>query len=57
MDLNSAAPDRVVQLPFHGMSRYPPGAEEQVPSDAARLRWLVERNTRRIDRQIPAATP
>ena len=31
MDINSASPDRVEPLPFHGMSAYPYGAGERYP--------------------------
>jgi hypothetical protein len=53
MDINSKAPDRVEPLPFHGMTAYPAGAEEQNRSDVQRLEWLERRNTRRVDRQLP----
>ncbi len=32
MDLNSASPDRVAPLPFHGMRTYPPDVESTMPA-------------------------
>ena len=46
-DLNTAAGGTVTPLPFHRMSRYPYGAEEAFPSDAAHRRFLETYNTRR----------
>jgi tetratricopeptide (TPR) repeat protein len=52
MDINSASPDVVQPLPFHGMMRYPYSAGD-VPA-AVRARWsdLDEWNTRRVVRPI-----
>jgi tetratricopeptide (TPR) repeat protein len=52
MDINSASPDVVQPLPFHGMERYPYPAGE-VPA-AVRARWhdLDRWNTRRVVRPI-----
>ncbi|MEE9127820.1 MAG: hypothetical protein V3U11_11830, partial [Planctomycetota bacterium] len=49
MDLNSARPHRVEPLPFHAMTSYPPPPRESGPTDAARLDWILEWNTRRVD--------
>jgi tetratricopeptide (TPR) repeat protein len=48
MDINSASPDVVQPLPFHGMRRYPYAAGD-VPA-AVRARWgdLAKWNTRRV---------
>ena len=46
MDINSASPDQLAPLPFHGMSRYPYKWPEQYPLTAARLRYLEQYNTR-----------
>ena len=35
MDINSASPDTVAPLPFHGMTRYPYGPEERHPHTPA----------------------
>ena len=50
MDLNSASPDTVGPLPFHGMSRFPYGPNERYPDTPAHQRYLQEWNTRRVDR-------
>ena len=50
MDLNSASPDTVGPLPFHGMSRFPYGPDERYPDTPAHQRYLQEWNTRRVDR-------
>ena len=49
-DLNTAAGGTVEPLPFHGMSRYPYGADEAFPGDAAHQRFLETYNTRRVGR-------
>jgi len=40
----------VEPLPFHGMSRYPYGADEAFPRDATHRRFLETYNTRRVGR-------
>ncbi|PYP53901.1 MAG: hypothetical protein DMD45_00540 [Gemmatimonadetes bacterium] len=47
-DLNTAAGGTVEPLPFHGMSRYPYGADEAFPGDSAHRRFLETYNTRRV---------
>ena len=47
-DRNTAAGGTVAPLPFHGMSRYPYGADERYPTDAAHTKYLETYNTRRI---------
>ena len=49
-DLNTAAGGTVEPLPFHGMSRYPYGADEAFPRDATHRRFLETYNTRRVGR-------
>jgi Tfp pilus assembly protein PilF len=46
MDINSASPDQVGPLPFHGMSRYPYRWPERYPLTAERQRYLDTYNTR-----------
>jgi tetratricopeptide (TPR) repeat protein len=46
MDINSASPDQVEPLPFHGMTRYPYGAPERYPDTAAHERYRAAYNTR-----------
>lgn len=50
MDLNSARPDRVEPLPFHGMSAYPYPPDEHYPSSEAHRRYRETYNTRWIER-------
>jgi hypothetical protein len=47
-DLNTGTGQAVEPLPFHGMSRYPYGAEESYPTDAEHQRYLRRYNTRRM---------
>jgi len=47
-DLNTLAGGTVEPLPFHGMSRYPYGAEEAFPTDAIHRRFVETYNTRRV---------
>jgi len=47
MDINSASPDHVEPLPFHGMTRYPPLSTESEPNRAARQEYRDRYNTRR----------
>src|SRR5213080_91362 len=49
-DRNTAAGNTVAPLPFHGMSRYPYGADEAYPKDAAHERYLQTYNTRGVGR-------
>jgi VCBS repeat protein/tetratricopeptide repeat protein/ASPIC/UnbV protein len=49
-DRNTAMGGTVAPLPFHGMSRYPYGAGEAYPVDAAHMRYLETYNTRRVGR-------
>jgi Tfp pilus assembly protein PilF len=48
-DLNTATGGTVEPLPFHGMSRYPYGADEAFPNDAAHRRYVETYNTRRVE--------
>jgi Tfp pilus assembly protein PilF len=53
MDINSASPDQIFPLPFHGMSRYPYQWPELYPLTAARLRYLEQYNTRVVTSAVP----
>jgi hypothetical protein len=46
MDINSASPDQVGPLPFHGMSGYPYNWPERYPLTEKRQRYLEMYNTR-----------
>jgi len=48
MDINSASPDKLAPLPFHGMSRYPYQWPEHYPMDAKHVEYLEKYNTRVI---------
>jgi hypothetical protein len=53
MDINSASPDQVVPLPFHGMSRYPYRWPERYPLTEARRKYIEKYNTRVVVSQVP----
>jgi hypothetical protein len=48
MDINSASPDQVGPLPFHGMSRYPYSPSESYPLTPKRQKYIERYNTRRV---------
>jgi tetratricopeptide (TPR) repeat protein len=54
MDINSASPDQVLPLPFHGMTKYPYGATEAYPMTPARRAYLERYNTRLVRSQVPS---
>jgi Tfp pilus assembly protein PilF len=54
MDINSASPDQVSPLPFHGMTRYPYSESERYPMTAARRAYLDRYNTRVVTGEIPS---
>jgi hypothetical protein len=49
MDPNTAFPDTVEPLPFHGMSAYPYPEGEHYPEDPAHLDYLKKYNIRRVE--------
>jgi Flp pilus assembly protein TadD len=53
MDINSASPDAVAPLPFHGMTQYPYSAAESYPMSAARRRVIEQYNTRVVASPVP----
>ncbi len=53
MDVNSASPDTVEPLPFHGMSRYPYADDEQYPDTPAHREYRERFNTRRVTKPVP----
>ena len=46
MDINSASPDQVYPLPFHGMSKYPYSKAESYPLTPERQAYIEKYNTR-----------
>lgn len=46
MDINSASPDQIAPLPFHGMTRYPYHWPEHYPLTETRKRYIEKYNTR-----------
>ena len=54
MDINSASPDQVLPLPFHGMSRYPYPDTESYPMTTARRAYVDKYNTRLVTSEIPS---
>lgn len=52
MDINSASPDEIYPLPFHGMSKYPYSAPEAYPMTPARQAYFEKYNTRSISGPI-----
>jgi hypothetical protein len=46
MDINSASPDQVMPLPYHGMKRYPYSGGGAYPLTEARRAYLEKYNTR-----------
>jgi hypothetical protein len=53
MDINSASPDQLAPLPFHGMSRYPYRWPEHYPLDVRHREYLDKYNTRMVTSQVP----
>jgi Tfp pilus assembly protein PilF len=56
MDINSATPDHVEPLPFHGMTAYPYPAGERYPDTPEHRRYQETFNTRVIGRSVPRLT-
>jgi cytochrome c-type biogenesis protein CcmH/NrfG len=54
MDINSASPDQVWPLPFHGMTKYPYAEPEKYPMTAARRAYMDKYNTRVVTAEIPS---
>jgi len=52
MDINSASPDQLAPLPFHGMSRYPYRWPEHYPQDQKHRAYIERYNTRVITSQV-----
>jgi hypothetical protein len=54
MDINSASPDQVSPLPFHGMTKYPYAAPEAYPLTEKRLAYIERYNTRLVAAEVPS---
>jgi tetratricopeptide (TPR) repeat protein len=54
MDLNSARPETVGELPFHKMKSYPHAPGEHYPTDKKHLEYLRQYNTRMVGVQTQA---
>ncbi len=54
MDINSASPDQITPLPFHGMTRYPYSAPEAYPMTEARRAYHEKYNTRIVASPVTA---
>lgn len=55
MDINSARPETIGELPFHGMKSYPYSATDRYPQDAKHQDYLRRYNTRTISAPAQAA--
>ncbi|HEY3025989.1 MAG TPA: FG-GAP-like repeat-containing protein [Pyrinomonadaceae bacterium] len=54
MDINSASPDQLAPLPFHGMSRYPYPRIEHYPLTDERRKYIEKYNTRIVTSPVPS---
>jgi len=54
MDINSATPDHLGPLPFHGMTGYPYGPEQSYPWTPERRAWDLRYNTRLVAEPVPS---
>lgn len=54
MDLNSARPETVGELPFHGMKSYPYAPGDKYPDDEKHREYLRKYNTRAVSVQTEA---
>ena len=53
MDINSASPDQLAPLPFHGMKNYPYVPPETYPMDQAHRDYIERYNTRIVAAPVP----
>ena len=55
MDINSARPETIGELPYHGMKSYPYSPADAYPKDKRRHDYLQRYNTRTVGNQVQAA--
>jgi len=55
MDINSARPETIGELPFHGMKSYPYSAGDHYPTSKRYQDYLEKYNTRTVSQQEQAA--
>ena len=53
MDINSASPDQIGPLPFHGMTKYPYVWPERYPLTSEHRKYLETYNTRIVTSSVP----
>jgi len=53
MDINSASPDQIMPLPYHGMKRYPYSSTDAYPMTEARRAYMERYNTRIVVSPLP----
>jgi len=56
MDINSARPETIGELPFHGMKSYPYSKGDAYPMSGKHLDYLERYNTRTVNEQLKAST-
>lgn len=56
MDINSARPETIGELPFHGMESYPYSKGDRYPMTRKHLDYLERYNTRNVNEQLRAAS-
>ncbi len=56
MDINSARPETIGELPFHGMKSYPYSKGDRYPMTRKHLDYLERYNTRNVNEQLRAAS-
>lgn len=54
MDINSARPETIGELPFHGMKSYPHATTDRYPMTKRRREYLQRYNTRTVNEQTQA---
>jgi len=54
MDINSARPETIGELPFHGMKSYPHSPADRYPMTKRHQEYLLRYNTRTVNKQTQA---